>query len=160
MSSRLWVSVTKTRQVQSGGHYDHSYKDNGDGTFTETSVFVPDYTTEYYTEDEPVYVQVPVYDTKYYYEVDTGVHDRTETTSGNDKNPVWADVNLSENQRIEDRTSRYEMEGKLRYKSFWSYKEKIASFEIREEWWKKVDKGQTVSVTINDDRITGLNALE
>lgn len=152
--------VTKTRQVQSGGHYDYNYVDNGDGTFTQQSTFVPEYTTEYYTEDEPVYVQVPVYDTKYYYEVDKWVHDRTETTSGDDKNPVWPEVNLSENQRIENRSSRYAMEGTLRYKSFWSYKKKNTSFEIREEWWKKVDKGQTVSVTISDDRITGLETLK
>nr|MCR5556997.1 hypothetical protein [Butyrivibrio sp.] len=85
---------------------------------------------------------------------------RTETTSGDDKNPVWPEVNLSENQRIENRSSRYAMEGTLRYKSFWSYKKKNTSFEIREEWWKKVDKGQTVSVTISDDRITGLETLK
>ena len=152
--------VTKTRQVQSGGHYDHNYVDNGDGTFTDQPVFVPEYTTEYYTEDEPVYVQVPVYATKYYYEINKWVHDRTETTSGCDKNPVWAEIDLTDNQRVKSKKSTYEMEGILNYKSFGSYKKKNATFEIREEWWKKVEKGQTVSVNINDNRITGLSAIK
>ena len=151
--------VTKTRQVQSGGHYDYSYVDNGDGTFTQVSNFVPDYTTEYYTEDEPVYVQVPVYDTKYYYEIDKWVHERTETTSGEDKNPVWAELNLTERERIDTKKSKYGMEGVLQYKSFWSTKKRNASFDIREEWWKSVETGQTVSVDIEDDRITGLRAI-
>ena len=152
--------VTKTRQVQSGGHYDYNYVDNGDGTFTQQSTFVPEYTTEYYTEDEPVYVQVPVYDTKYYYEVDKWVHDRKETTSGTDKNPVWADLDLTDRQRVEKKKSKYTMEGILKYKSFGSYKTKNTSFEIREEWWKAVEQGQTISVDIDDGRITGIETLK
>ena len=48
-------------------HYEYEYVDNGDGTFTEISI--PIYKTVYETvyEDVPVYVDVPDYDTKYYY---------------------------------------------------------------------------------------------
>ncbi len=151
-----YESVTKSRQVQDGGHYDYDYVDNGDGTFTEQSTFVPEYTTEYYTEDEPVYVQVPVYDTKYYYEIDRWVHERSETTTGNDKNPVWADTDLSDKERVAEKKSKYYMEGNYRYKSFWSYKERQETFEITEGWWKAVEPGQMLSIEVDGDRVTRL----
>lgn len=146
--------VTKSRQVESGGHYDYSYTDNGDGTFTEHSTYVPEYTTEYYTEDEPVYVNVPVYDTKYYYDIDKWVHERTERTNGNDKNPYWPELNLSDKEREGSRSSKYKMEGVLNYKTFGHSKKKETSFAIREDWWKSIESGQTLSVTLNGNSVT------
>ncbi|WP_029324212.1 zinc finger Ran-binding domain-containing protein [Butyrivibrio sp. AE3004] len=149
-----YESVTKSRQVQDGGHYETSYSDNGDGSFTEHSTFVPDYTTEYYTEEEPVYRKEPVYDTKYYYDIDKWVDSRTETSSGNDKNPYWPDLNLTEKEREAGRSSTYSMSGELTYKSLRKYKTKTVKYTIDEAMWKAIDIGQTISLTLKNGKIT------
>ncbi len=145
--------VEKTRTVQSGGHYENSYTDNGDGTFTEHSTFVPDYTTETYTEEAPVYVKVPVKATKYYYDIDRWAPGRTETTTGKDKDPYWRDTVLSDKEREKGRSSKYTMSGILHYESFGKEKEKPLSMEISEDWWEDIETGQTLEVTLKGDKI-------
>lgn len=84
---------TRTRevseQVLDGYDKKKEYKDNGDGTFTEKSVSVPRYKTEYRTETykEPIYRDEPRYATKYYYNIDKWVVDRTEESKGVDSEP-------------------------------------------------------------------------
>ena len=77
-------------QVQDG--YDTEYRDLGNGQFEEYQV--PKYKTEYRTEyyDEPVYKDVPIYDTKYYYRIGRWKQVDTIRTSGNDQNPYWGDT--------------------------------------------------------------------
>jgi hypothetical protein len=152
-----YESVTKTRQVQDGGHYETSYTDNGDGTFTEHSTYVTDYTTEYYTVDEPVYVQVPVYDTKYYYDIDRWVETRTVTAIGTDKEPYWPEPVLGANERLGSRKTKFTMKGILHYSSFGFDKEKEVTYEIREEWWKNIEAGQTLDVTLVGNKISAIN---
>jgi len=107
---------TKTReiseQVFDGYDVEYYYEDNGDGTFTEHSREVPRYHTEYYTEtyEEPVYVSVPVYDTKYYYEIERWVHDRTEESSGVNVEPYWPDYTLEDDEREGTQKSEYTIE--------------------------------------------------
>lgn len=102
-------TVTKSRQVASGGHYEVSgYQDNGDGTFTEQQAWVTDFTTEYYTEQEPVYVQVPVYQTKYRYDIERWQFDHNETTRGHDDRPYFADTSgLADRFRTDGTTEKY-----------------------------------------------------
>lgn len=71
--------------------------DNGDGTFDVEEHQEPVYRTEHRTEyrDEPVYIDVPVFDTKYYYEIERWVDSREVTTEGDDHEPYWGDVELS-----------------------------------------------------------------
>ncbi len=149
-----YETVTKSRQVESGGHYDTSYTDNGDGTFTEHSTYVPEYTTEYYLDEEPVYRQEPIYDTRYYYDIDRWVHERTDTTSGKDKNTYWPEPDLNDKERIEDRSSKYTMSGTLHYKSFGKDKQKDKTYEIQESWWKDIDAGQTISITLEGGKLS------
>ena len=149
-----YESVTKSRTVQDGGHYETSYSDNGDGTFTEHETYVPDYTTEYYEEDEPVYRQEPIYDTKYYYDIDRWTYEKTETASGNDKNPYWPTLNLSDKEREAGRESKYTMSGTLHYKSFGKDKEEQQTYEIQESWWRDIKKGQTIELTLEGDKLT------
>ena len=149
--------VTKSRQVQDGGHYETSYSDNGDGTFTEHSTFVPDYTTEYYTEEEPVYRQEPIYDTKYYYDIDKWVDERVETTSGNDKKPYWPTLNLSDKEREGERESSYTMTGVLIYKSFGKSKTKTETHVIDVSMWNEINVGDTLDVTVKNGQITEWN---
>ena len=82
---------TRSRQVshQECVGYDTEYRDLGNGQFESYSVPVYEtvYETEYY--DEPVYRDVPVYKTKYYYDIDRWVKDNDLITSEKDHNPYW-----------------------------------------------------------------------
>lgn len=90
---------TKSRQVseQVFDGYDTSYRDLGNGQ-AET-VQTPRYRTEYHTEyyEEPVYKDVPVYQTKYYYEIGRWKYSYSLNTSGNDQNPYWHETDLPTN---------------------------------------------------------------
>ena len=104
------VYVTKSRQVID--HYETSYEytDNGNGTFSEHPVTTPVYRTEYYDEpeQEPVYRSEPVYQTKYYYDIDRWVEVQTYETSGNDHDPYWSsEYTLAANQRDTMRSEEY-----------------------------------------------------
>lgn len=118
------VTETKTRQVLSHYETEYSYRDNGNGTFSEishqrpvykTETYTeshqePVYKTEYYTEthQEPVYRQEAVYDTKYYYEIERWFDLADYETSGSEHNAYWSnDYELQKNQRDTKRTERY-----------------------------------------------------
>lgn len=97
---------TRTRQIseQVLDHYETRVtgtRDLGNGYFEEITTQVPIYRTEYRTEtyQEPVYRNEPVYDTKYYYEIEKWVVTRSVKTSGNDKEATWGDVVLVGKER-------------------------------------------------------------
>ena len=81
---------TYTEEVFDG--YDTDYRDLGNGQFEE--IQTPKYRTEYRTEtyEEPVYRDEPVYQTKYYYDIDRWKEQYSIDTKGNDKNPEWGDL--------------------------------------------------------------------
>lgn len=89
---------TRTRQVsyQVLDGYDTSYHDLGNGQVNV--VQTPRYRTEYRTEtyQEPVYKQVPVYQTKYYYDIDKWVYINSLTTADNTHEPYWAETDIPE----------------------------------------------------------------
>lgn len=113
-------------RVQSGSHSE-SYAcgsrtvNRGNGYFEQQTTYctrsVPDYTTRYRTEyyDEPVYRQVPIYQTKYTYEIDRWVTDRFEVASGESTDdgvwPVWPEPKIADAKlRVGDeRRERYEV---------------------------------------------------
>ena len=103
------VEVQRSRQVVD--HYEtyYTYSDNGNGTFTEVPHERPVYTTEYYTEtvQQPVYVQVPRYQTKYYYNIWRWTPSRNVTASGDDHNAVWPELSLTENEREGTKKASY-----------------------------------------------------
>jgi len=114
------VTEQKSRRVIS--HYDTSYRDNGNGTFTEqrnpvyTTEFYteshqePVYKTEYYTEthQEPVYRDEPVYDTRYYYEIEKWFDVEDYPSAGQDKAPYWnTSYVLSDKERDSKREENY-----------------------------------------------------
>lgn len=55
----------------------------------------------------PKYKDVPVYKTKYSFNVERWVHERIERANGNDHNPHWPAVTLGEHQREGMRTESY-----------------------------------------------------
>lgn len=99
------VEVQRSRQVFD--HNDYKLEDNGNGTFT--SVTVPVYRTEYYTETErrAVTRPEPVYDTKYYYTIWRWKPEREVVSSGADHQTAWPEFTLAENEREGQRTEEY-----------------------------------------------------
>lgn len=133
------VYVTKTRQVFSHNETTYSYRDNGNGTFTQESHTNPVYKTETYldTETKPVYRSEPVYDTKYYYEIDRWFDLKDYKSSGNDKNPYWnIDYTLKELERDTQRTESYY----VKYSNGESNKE---PFDV----WNRIKFGDRITVT-------------
>lgn len=99
-----------SEQVQVGQRtYVCGQRDLGNGFFEDVECTEPVYETRYRTEyyDEPVYEQVPVYDTLYTYEIDKWVTDRTERAAGNDQQPSWPAIALAANEREGTRTEQY-----------------------------------------------------
>ena len=142
--------VERTRQVQDG--YDEStyYTDNGDGTYTEHTTRTPRYRTESYYENEPVYVSVPVYRTKYYYTIWRWLHERDVTTSGTDKNPYYGDAILDDNEREGTHTEVYRVTG------YFKKKGKEKEYKVTKELWEQLFPDHTYKVKIQSDEIKEL----
>lgn len=101
---------TRSRQVpeQYISGYSTEYRDMGNGYFQ--SYQVPQYATRYRTEyyEEPVYRDDPIYDTKYYYQIQRWIYDRTLTASGEANEPYWPEAVLNpDTEREGERTEQY-----------------------------------------------------
>lgn len=113
-------------RVQSGSHSE-SYAcgsrtvNRGNGYYEQQTIYcsrtVPDYTTTYRTEydDVPVYRQVPIYQTKYTYEIDRWVTDRFEVARGESTDdgvwPMWPEPKIADAKlRVgNERRERYDV---------------------------------------------------
>jgi len=153
-----YETVTKSRLVQSGGHYEHhhsvTYSDNGDGTFTEHDnsydTYVPDYTTEFYTEKEPVYRDEPIYSTKYYYDIDKWVYKETLKVTGNDKKPYYDDFIPNNKLRESRRYIRYNMTGNQKGDFLFSKKDtKIETYALNENDYKEIYVGDKLEIVVS-----------
>ena len=139
-----YVDVQRSRQVID--HYEtyYTYDDNGNGTFTEVAHERPVYTTEYYTEtvQQPVYVQVPRYQTKYYYNIWRWTPSRDVTASGEDHNAAWPEVTLADNEQEGQKTERYSF-------TVEHQKEKKAAetYALAESDWRNINVGDQVFIT-------------
>jgi len=129
--------------------YDHTdvvvigTEDLGNGYFEEITDEVDVYRTEYTTEydEEPVYRQDPIYDTKYYYEIDRWVTGRNLSTSGTDKEPFWDDVQIWDDEREGDRTERYSVKVK-------NEENEIETLSLDYSKWMALENGQTLKVKV------------
>lgn len=146
---------TKTREVSEqvfdGYDIEYYYEDNGNGTFTEHSREVPRYRTEYHTEtyEEPVYVSVPVYDTKYYYEIERWVYDHTEECSGVNVEPYWPEYTLDDDEREDTKNSEYSIE------FYVEKKDKIYEYDCESlEEFESYTLDEKVSITVTAGTVT------
>lgn len=112
-------TVTKTKRVKKQREVGKQekvigYKDLGNGYFEEITTEVPIY-EDYYDEEtyqENVYRDEEIKATKYYYEIDKWLYDRSLTTSGTDSEPYWADIsNLKSDERKGGESSSYTFYG-------------------------------------------------
>lgn len=147
---------TRTREVAERvlDHYDTSvsYSNNGDGTFTEVEHQTPVYRTEYHTEtyQEPIYVKVPQYATKYTYEIERWFYDRTETASGGADEPHWPELKLTDKEREAGTTETYTVTAT-------DEKEKSFTFEMSLEKWQGLNLHDSVKLTTVGGRVTKVN---
>jgi len=141
---------TKSRQVAEqvfDGYDEHvSYSDNGNGTFTEHVTQTPKYRTEYKTEyyEEAVYKDVPVYDTKYYYEIERWIYDRTEDSDGVNNIPYWPDYKLDSNERVFDKEESYQFD------IYVESKDKTYTYYCENQFeWEQYILNQDVDITVS-----------
>ncbi len=140
-----YETVRRSRQVPDGGHSEVvGYRDNGDGTFTEETRWVTDYRTEYYTEEEPVYVPVPVFATKYAYDIERWVYDHTEETSGHADQPYFADPPASGTFRQNGTQERYS----ITTEKTSSRDGKTNQYDVSYEDWLSVSIGDQIRAKV------------
>ena len=140
---------TKTRQVakQRISHYEtyvSGYRDLRNRYFEEITSERPVYETYYETEtyQEAVYRSEPVYRTKYYYEIDKWLYERSVKTSASDKSPYWGDPGLSSDERASSKTETYTITGI-------DSDDKERSIHLSFEDWSSLEIGQTVKVKVS-----------
>lgn len=141
-----------SEQVYDGEDVHTSYSDNGDGTFTENTYSTPRYRTEYHTEtyQEPIYRQVPKYQTKYYYEIERWLYDRTEQSSGEADEPYWPPVTLTEMEREAGKAEHYSL-------TVDNGKGKRCTFEVAQDRWEKYNLKDKAKLTIVMEMVTKLD---
>ncbi|MBE5821340.1 MAG: hypothetical protein E7311_01980 [Clostridiales bacterium] len=140
---------TKSRQVAKERivgyeEYVTGHRDLGNGYYEEITSQRPIYETYYETEyyEEPVYKDVPIYLTKYYYEIDKWLHERYVETNGKDKNPYWGETNLSKNERVSSKSEKY-------YIIYLDKDNKSKELTIDFESWKKLELNQTIKIKVS-----------
>lgn len=145
------VEVERSREVLDGYETHTRTVDLGNGYFEEETYETPRYRTEYYTETEsrPVYRDDPVYATKYYYDIWRWIPERTVSTSGNDHNAYWGELNLSDDEREGTHDEKYTV-------TFTGKKDKTYTYEIPEDEWNGYNIGDKYKIKIQ----TGSNKFE
>lgn len=142
-----YETKTRTHTEQVLDHYEEyvsGYRDLGNGHFEEITSQRPVYRTETRTEtyQEPVYKQVPVYQTKYVYDIDKWVHKSYEKTSGHDKAPYWSDYTCKSKEREGTRSETYSI-------TVQDEKGKTKDYTLSFEQWNTLSNGQTVHMKAN-----------
>lgn len=141
------VYEERSREVLDGYDTYYTYEDMGNGYFDQVEHNTPRYRTEYYTEShqEPVYVSVPAYETKYYYTVYRWSYERTETASGH-TDPAWPAVTYGENEREASRSESYA----ITYADAKGYQ---TTFECDYGLWSQLRIGESYSVKLQRGEI-------
>lgn len=136
----------KKERISDYAIVDSDPRDLGNGYFEETTEKIPIYETYYETElyDEPIFKSKKVYLTRYYYEIDKWLYERSVKTSGINNSPYWGKTNLSSDERESLKSETYTVKG-----IDIDDNEKELSFTISLEKWSTVQVGQTLKVKIS-----------
>ena len=136
------VSETKTKMVIIDHYEGEVSNDHYWSTILETIIKIfPVCKEETYTEtsSEPVYRQEPVYDTKYYYEIDRWTVVDAAKSSGHDQNPFWPELKLKNGQRAGSKKEYYSVTTTYQGKKG---KTKTEKYNMDFSEWKKLKKGE------------------
>ncbi len=137
------IYETETKQVP---YTVTKYRDNGNGSVTSYTE------TEYRTETVQKLVGTrPVYGTYYLYNIDKWVYKRTLGSTGNDKNPYWAEVELVDRPgKIGDEREAGRSE---QYKVYFRYENKDKMSETSKEFnlseWSNIKQGTKFTIHVN-----------
>lgn len=154
---------TKTETYQSyektGSHTETrtSYSNNGDGSFHRSTytVTVPDYGYVTRTRTVPVYKDVPVYKTKYYYHIWRWRYNRTLLAKEHgDKKVYYRTCTLGEKERYGNQKVTYTVK-LLNVK-----KDKTKKYTINKDLYKQFKNGKTYKVTIQAGTIKKIEEKE
>lgn len=143
------VEVTEYKYEKVGERTWTEYEQNGDGTADIINCSEDIYDNVPYThmESQPVYRDVPVYQTKYYYDIDRWVYNRTLTTGGNDHDVYWSEEPLLDDEREKGRNESYSITAVNK-------KEETKTYTLDYSIWKDVEVGDTFNVKVHmGDRI-------
>ena len=148
-------SRTVSESVYDGEDTYTSYVNNGDGTFSEETYSTPRYRTEYHTEyyQEPIYRDEPVYRTKYYYDIERWVVDRTEESNGVDNEPYWPEYTLAANERTG-------YTGEIYGLSMLVDEEKKYRAYLPLESWTAFKAGDQVKIKVVGGKVKEINGIE
>jgi hypothetical protein len=134
-----------SEQVQVGERtYVCGQRDLGNGFFEDIECTDPVYETQSRTEtyEEPIYIDVPVYQTKYTYEIDKWVVVRTEEAGSSDHAAFWPETNLTGDEREGERTEIYTV-------FFTDEDGKQYDLEMTENEWLGFETGQGVTLKLD-----------
>ena len=107
------------------------------------------YETRTETYQDPVYIQVPVYQTRYYYHLWRWEYARSVETSGTDNDPYYGEMNLSRKERENGRYEQYYLEAYEGKKTG-----SVKTFSISGYLWDQVQIGSDIRVLVQGNRIT------
>lgn len=146
---------TVTEQVIDHYKTVKSKRDLGNGKFEITEEKEPVYKTVSRKEkrQRPVYVDVPVYSTKYYYELERWRNNRSVDTSGSDKKPYFGEVTLAKGQPPYNVGEEKESGRSSTYKVTGVVDDEEKTFVVDDEsWWNSMSVGDTIhgKVTFDD----------
>lgn len=131
-----------------GSHTEYRYEDQGDGTYEEVPYSVSDYGYVTRTREVPVYRDVPVYKTKYYYYIWRWKYEREVTAKKHDKSPYYKDTELKKNERKGDKRTIYYVKAVR--------KDKEKKYTTTKDIYMNLDVGSSARVRISGKKITEL----
>ncbi|WP_448519528.1 zinc finger Ran-binding domain-containing protein [Rhodoflexus sp.] len=135
---------TRNVRVQTGTKRERcGKKDLGNGYFEDVYCDRPIYENREETYDEPVYKQVPVFQTKYKYEIYRWTLDRTAKATGSDKQPYFPQEALpGDDWREGKRTETYTLV--LQDKKGNQYRE-----AVKFDFWQQKNTGERLKARQN-----------
>jgi hypothetical protein len=143
---------TVTEQVQTGTRtYTCGQKDLGNGYFEDQTCTEPEYESRSHEESyqEPIYRQIPIYDTKYEYDVDRWVTDTVLVAQGKADDPGDADAPAWPQPRLADR--RREGERKEKYVLvFHDNRDHTYQREVPLEQYQALRVGASTQIRVNN----------
>ena len=141
---------TETYQeyVQTGTTTRTEYRDLGNGYAEAYTVTEPTYGYETRTREvsEPVYRSVPVYGTKYYYEIDRWEHERYVTATDFGTKDYWPEFTLGDKEQEGAKTETFTIHAMK--------KDKEVSYTCDRDLWISIKDNTKVKVKVSMGTIT------
>ena len=146
-----WTEEPVYEEVKVGEQYvDCGTIDHGNGYIEQEQCLEDIYETRQVgTErvEHEVYVEKPVYDTWYTYEIDRWVVTQTNTSSGNDQNPFWPEYSYKNNEREGNKSGEYIV---LLKNNDPNAKYKTLTYSLSESEWKKISVGDEFQAKVRN----------